>query len=209
MALFMRIFNLICMMFLICHWSGCLQVRDINDLIEKTKQNKNGNNHVWIKKSCVQKCERSFNQSDSYILFEMVPASCFSILVPRANAARISARLLGHHQWAWGQFRTKRKSFFTKFRKNGTWKRFRMKQKFFETACNSYNLKMILHCGRRPHQSVLSIPLPPSQHLWCVLKSPETWNWILISGPLSDFGVMWSACLKHRMRLSILKVLSK
>ena len=66
MALFMRIFNLICMMFLICHWSGCLQVRDINDLIEKTKQNKNGNNHVWIKKSCVQKCERSFNQSDSY-----------------------------------------------------------------------------------------------------------------------------------------------
>ena len=68
---------------------------------------------------------------------------------------------------------------------------------------------MILHCGRRPHQSVLSIPLPPSQHLWCVLKSPETWNWILISGPLSDFGVMWSPCLKHRMRLSILKVLSK
>ena len=65
------------------------------------------NNHVWIKKSCVQKCERSFNQSDSYregiilsshILFEMVPASCFFILVPRANAARISARLLGHHQ---------------------------------------------------------------------------------------------------------------
>ena len=86
MALFMRIFNLICMMFLICHWSGCLQVRDINNLIEKTKQNKNGNNHVWIKKSCVQKCERSFNQSDSYregiilsshILLEMVPASCF------------------------------------------------------------------------------------------------------------------------------------
>ena len=126
MALFMRIFNLICMMFLICHWSGCLQVRDINDLVEKTKQNKNGNNHVWIKKSCVQKCERSFNQSDSYregiilsshILFEMVPASCFSILVPRANAARISPRLLGHHQWAWGQFRTKKKSLFTKFRK--------------------------------------------------------------------------------------------
>ena len=55
----------------------------------------------------------------------------------------------------------------------------------------------------------VSTPLPPSQHLWCVLKSPETWNWILISGPLSDFGVMWSACLKHRMRLSILKVLSK
>jgi hyperpolarization activated cyclic nucleotide-gated potassium channel 2 len=25
MGVFMKIFNLICMMFLICHWSGCLQ----------------------------------------------------------------------------------------------------------------------------------------------------------------------------------------
>jgi hyperpolarization activated cyclic nucleotide-gated potassium channel 2 len=25
MGIFMKIFNLICMMFLICHWSGCLQ----------------------------------------------------------------------------------------------------------------------------------------------------------------------------------------
>ena len=26
MGVFMKIFNLICMMLLICHWSGCLQV---------------------------------------------------------------------------------------------------------------------------------------------------------------------------------------
>ena len=41
---------------------------------------------------------------------------------------------------------------------NETWKRYKMKQIFFETACNSQNLKIILHCERRPHQSVY----PPS-----------------------------------------------